>query len=248
MAEKLALIDKDLLLKLLGRVNPQPPINPSLRELSRVEDKLSETLTQGPTSSQAGMVGNLISKHDFHKANFEKSNLVNPTAPPAGAQVSQSLGESDIWAGKTIDAAPARYQRTAKSLLEHIRKSDGLEWSPRGELIRDGRIIENTNILDLVHSLARPRPTLRPPLGSVKFLEALRSSNVPQELILNAPNIQAQLKKQKKSSDDLGALLAATPKKKKRLAKSKSPAGASFFTPKGKISGWKTLDTTVTKK
>ena len=82
MAEKLALIDKDLLLKLLGRVNPQPPINPSLRELSRVEDKLSETLTQGPTSSQAGMVGNLISKHDFHKANFEKSNLVNPTPPP----------------------------------------------------------------------------------------------------------------------------------------------------------------------
>ena len=250
MAEKLALIDKDLLLRLLGRVNPQPPINPNLRELSRVENKLSDTLAQDPSPSQANVIGNLISKHNFHKSEFEKPNFDNSPQPPVTTQVTQSVGESDNWVGKTIDAAPTRYQRTAKSLLDHIRKSDSLGWNDRGELIRDGRIIENTNILDLVHSLVRPRPTLIPPPGSAEFLEALRSTNTPQELMLNAPNIITRLSKQKKSSDDLGDLLSSPtkpsrPKRKRTQSGAKSPTGASFFTPKGKLPGWKTLRTTA---
>ena len=44
MAEQLALIDKDLLLKLLGRDAPQPPANPFLREMGRAENELDAEL------------------------------------------------------------------------------------------------------------------------------------------------------------------------------------------------------------
>ena len=192
MAEKLALIDKDLLLRLLGRTNPQPPINTSLRELSRAESELDDVISKSASPTQVKEIGNIITKRNFHKSNYENV----PQSPPILTQAVQKSGvEDDPWASNTIETAPDKFQRNTKSLLEHIKKSGRLQWGQDGRLIKDGRVIPDTNILDLVHSLVRPRPTLRPPTGFAEFLETLQSTNVPRELMLNADNILKKLNK-----------------------------------------------------
>ena len=45
-----------------------------------------------------------------------------------------------------------------------------------------------------MHSVVRPRPTLKPPTGAADFLEGLEDSNVPQDLMTNAKNIKKKLK------------------------------------------------------
>ena len=40
MAAKLALIDSDLLMRLLNKSNPLPPADPNLKEINRIDDKM----------------------------------------------------------------------------------------------------------------------------------------------------------------------------------------------------------------
>ena len=72
MADKLALIDKDLLLRLLSKNgdNFAPPPNPILREMHHIGDDISTTLESKdvPAQIQTQKVNELLSKHEnFHQ-------------------------------------------------------------------------------------------------------------------------------------------------------------------------------------
>ena len=191
MAEQLALIDKDLLLRLLNRDAPQPPANPFLREMGRAENELDAELSKKPSSLQPKKVANIIAKRSFHKANYEGTPqlpaILNKTLP-------QSEEKSDPWTARILSAMPDKYQRASKALLDHITNSGRLQWGADGQIIQNGNVIKGSNIFDLVHSLTRLRPSQQPPHGAAEFLEALQSINVPQELIVNATNIKKKLK------------------------------------------------------
>ena len=76
MAEKLALIDKDLLLKLLNKeTNPLPPSNPILTEMKTINEELDTTLGNNDESDRikTRKVNNLIAKHDIFKKKMGKS-------------------------------------------------------------------------------------------------------------------------------------------------------------------------------
>ena len=178
-ADKLALIDKDLLVRLLGRASPSPPVNPTLREINSIDAQLEETLDKKHVdpSLRVKEINRLISTHNTHQNNYENE----------GTKVPNVKGPSDIWAEKTIDASPSRFQRTAKSLLDHIKKSGRLDWNERGQLVIDGLSVPDSNILDLVHSVTRPRKVTAP-VGAKEFISALGDINTPKELI---PNVNA---------------------------------------------------------
>ena len=71
MAEKLALIDKDLLLRLLSRRIPaSAPSDPVLEKMERIDDQLQSALTdtKTPERQKSDNINRLLTSHDaFHK-------------------------------------------------------------------------------------------------------------------------------------------------------------------------------------
>ena len=59
-----------------------------------------------------------------------------------------------------------------------------MDWNEKGELIHKGRTIENTHINDLVQGILRKRKR-HTPYGWKMFADALKESNVPQDLVGN---------------------------------------------------------------
>lgn len=189
MAEKLKLIDVDLLSQLLsqrggGGGNPLPPADPTLRELNTIENKINTTLTNKSSPAQIAEVNNLITKHNIFQNNYE--NAV--TGPPIPTVPTTKAKTEEDWLNRTIEAAPPTHRRKIRGLLMHIIRSPNLSWDSDGRIIRDGQAVDGTNILDLAHSMVRPRTSFRP-VGVENFINDLMMSNAPLEFIGNAQNL-----------------------------------------------------------
>ena len=82
MAEKLALVDKDSLLKFLNReTNPLPPSNPILTEMKTINEELETTLGNNNESDRikTRKVNNLLHQtRNFSKKNGKINNLSLP--------------------------------------------------------------------------------------------------------------------------------------------------------------------------
>ena len=181
MAEKLALIDKDLLIRLLSRnIPPAPPPNPVLKQMDRIDEQLQSTLEQDtPERIKSQKINELLLKHDtFHKQYDNQFGMVQ-SVPPATAPL------TDPWRIKTVVTAPLRNKKITEGLLDHIKSSNRMQWDDDGRVVVDGTTIPGTNILDLVHSVTRKRTKAPIPEGSDKFLKILNEINTPRELVPN---------------------------------------------------------------
>jgi len=83
---------------------------------------------------------------------------------------------------------PKRFQQRAKGLLAHVKRNPLLRWTPQGELIYRGNVINGSNITDLVHEYARTTPRMHQPLGMAEFDQALRDNHTPNEFMRQAIN------------------------------------------------------------
>ena len=188
MAEKLKLIDADLLMKLLNqsKPTPSPPINPTLRELNHIENSINTTLAGKSSPAQVSEINNLIAKYKTYQENYES----RPQVPPISNIPVEADNSSNDWIEKAVDSAPPAHRRQIKGLLNHIKKLPGMGWDSQGRLIRAGQVIPNTNILDLAHSVIRPRKTFTPP-GVYEFISSLTENNTPLEFLSNAQKLLA---------------------------------------------------------
>ena len=130
MAEKLALIDKDLLLRLLARTtNPAPPSNPVLKEMNHINEEIRTALDRDdvPDRIKTQKVNELLTKHDTFNRQFENQqpSLRNFPAPFQTDPLRGGVdGETtDHWYTKTVTAAPPRNKRLTENLLDHIKTS-----------------------------------------------------------------------------------------------------------------------------
>ena len=184
MAEKLALIDKDLLMRLLSRnVPPAPPHNPVLKQMERLDNQLQSTLESSNVSDRikSRKVNELLFKHDNFNKQYE--NQIGPQIPIASQATASA--DRDAWTSKTVSTAPLKNKKITEALMEHIKSSDRLGWDGQGRLMIDGAPIQNTNILDLVHAVTRRRIKTKTPEGTSEFINVLDSINTPRELLPN---------------------------------------------------------------
>ena len=200
-ADRLALIDRELLLRIIGKNKASPPENPVLREIDSVENEIEKINSANHPDPILALnrVNHLISARNAHVEDYENK----PARPPievvglgggGGGGADAGTGTGGVvddgattgWIRKTLNAAPPRFQRVVGNLLDHIKASERLGWNQRGELLLDGRPVRGSNILDLVHAVIRPRKARAPP-GTGDFIAALTEINTPIELIPNAP-------------------------------------------------------------
>ena len=108
-------------------------------------------------------------------------------------------------------------------------------WDASGRLVVDGVPVENTNVLDLVHSVTRPRKVAAP-AGAHIFLKTLAEINTPTELVPNAKFLR--FKQTPKFLPASKKRAAPTPR---ALRPRKMRQTETFHTPSKSIKGWKTV-------
>ena len=265
MAEKLALIDKDLLLRLLSRRIPaSAPSDPVLEKMERIDDQLQSALTdtKTPERQKSDNINRLLTSHDaFHKQYDSKFGV-----SPGGAGAAAAQSWANHWKNKTLDAAPPTQKKMTENLMDHIQSSNRMAWDAQGRLVLDGVTVPNTNILDLVHSIVRKRKKIPIPTGGDKFFNALNEINTPRELLPNAPlyseayscptgGVRSTSRRKKTSETPYGAGAAtstpgpttSTPLKTSKKSKRKKrqqdleALNASFFTPNTTAEKWEPL-------
>ena len=202
MAAKLALIDKDLLLRLLAsqKTAPEPPLPPSdpiLNHMRDIDDRLQSVLDSQnlPPPPKSQKINDLIAEHDnFYQkykqqteAPYGSSPISQPQSPMSSTATGMPQGH-EIWYNKTMQLATKTGAPITKLLLDHIKSSNKVKWDSDGRLVVDGNPIEGSNIADLVASVTKKRKNVNPPRGADIFLKALSDINTPREA---APHIES---------------------------------------------------------
>ena len=103
------------------------------------------------------------------KADKNEADAVNRT-------ISGRLQEEII---KTV---PKPYKNKTKLLLERIGNNPNIRWNDSGELVFKNKVVKGSNVVDLINDVARKRKTFVPQ-GWQTFATALKSANVPRELV-----------------------------------------------------------------
>lgn len=132
--------------------------------LHEVKQSPDEQLIENSTESQ-------VQKSD----NTEEELNSKMKADPA---------QSDNIVEEIIHSAPSRSKAVAKGILDFMSKpGSSVVWTPDKELVINGKIIHNTNIVDLVNHLIRNKKIK--PQGLDKFYSALMSNNLSPSFVKN---------------------------------------------------------------
>ena len=86
---------------------------------------------------------------------------------------------------RIVDNLPKTMQNKGQILLDYIRDMTDLNWNERGELLFNNQPLAGSNISDLVNETLRPRKLSSEPTGWTSYVNALKASNIPQDLIGN---------------------------------------------------------------
>ena len=103
---------------------------------------------------------------------------------PSEELLEQTNDKNESLIDEIIASAPQKLKKRAHLLLKRLKQDPHLDWNEKGELIHKGRTIENTHINDLVQGILRKRKR-HTPYGWKMFADALKESNVPQDLVGN---------------------------------------------------------------
>lgn len=101
---------------------------------------------------------------------------------------SQQLNATDK---QIIDSVPKTMQNRAKLLIQKLKDhSDVISWNDNGQLVLEGSIVPNSNIVDLVNDVMRKRKGFNPEHSST-FAKALAKINVPEDYVRNPDRIDS---------------------------------------------------------
>ena len=193
MARKLALIDPDLLTRILNtRMDeaPKPP-NPHLKEMNLLKQDMNQALeTQGPGTEdeQLRKYNTSLTKY-MTQNNQYRDDRLRAVIPPNDLSIHQST--KDPWEEEIVASMPATFRERARLLVRRIKNSGGkVSWNERGELTLSGQPVPGSNIIDLVSDVVRKRKTIKAPPGMPNFTKALGEVNTPRELIGNKDRLK----------------------------------------------------------
>ena len=220
MAKKLALIDPDLLISLLSgnKSNPLPPADPTLKQMNRLDNKITTVLSKDNTDPNAivQQVNDLLTRYGAHHENYQKNPHENKIEPPTVEEKGNEL-ERDI-----IKSLPKTLQQKGELLLQSMKKSN-VSWDTQGRVTVNGKYMQNSNILDITHSLLRKRKK-EPPPSLHEVYEELKKNNIPSELIPNQPSERVVFGSKSRPSERVQSKA-----KRRKVAESEKPW--KLFTP-----------------
>jgi hypothetical protein len=81
-------------------------------------------------------------------------------------------------------ALPKPYRSKGDRLLQYMQNNSDINWNSQGQLLQSGRVVPDTNIVDLVYDAVSPHPSREKALPGIEvFHRLLQDSNVPATLL-----------------------------------------------------------------
>ncbi|GFS45149.1 uncharacterized protein TNIN_52411 [Trichonephila inaurata madagascariensis] len=124
-------------------------------------------------------------QREFENSNAEnlKSDIPNEDSKEALGFIKQETSAENIEQ-EIEKTAPKKYKTIIKEIILFIQKHrEEIYWTPEKELIVDGKIIRNTNVVQLITHLVRDRKIK--PFGFESFDEFLKRTNFPSNFVKN---------------------------------------------------------------
>ena len=109
------------------------------------------------------------------------------TSESDNATSSQHLNATDK---QIIDSVPKTMQNRAKLLIQKLKDHSDVSWNDNGQLVLEGSIVPNSNIVDLVNDVMRKRKGFNSEHSNT-FAKALAKINVPEDYLKNPDRIDS---------------------------------------------------------
>ena len=166
----------------------QPPTVEALTELDSDMRRILDSRDLSPRE-KVESYNQILQKHQhfyqLHRAPLQALPPPPPSqSPPPPTQPPTEINKEDKELKEIVSSVPAKFQRKGQLLLERLRKNPDIDWNERGELVVKGQVISGSNVVDLVNDALRRRKRFEP-RGWEIFADALRETNVPQDLVGN---------------------------------------------------------------
>ena len=178
----------------------QDSLSPNLRKYYEAEQEMNDWLEKDdvPEDTKATMYS-----QQLQRVKQLKNQLFRPEPSPVqmisqteqtmtsesdSASPSQQLNTTDK---QIIDSVPKTKQNRAKLLIQKLKDhSDVISWNDHGQLVLEGSIVPNSNIVDLVNDVMRKRKGFNPEHSNT-FAKALAKINVPEDYLRNPDRIDS---------------------------------------------------------
>ena len=116
---------------------------------------------------------------------LNRTTSTNGDEPTSQASGVESQEDESGVVRDVLASVPKSLRNKAERLLTRLKANPDVKWNELGELEYGGRVIEQSNLTDLVNDVLRKRKHSADPLGWDVFANALRQVNVAQDLIGN---------------------------------------------------------------
>ena len=196
---ELALVDKDLLLKLLKRdtLYDHVPTDPDLKRLAATGEKMDQVLASRDMSprSKIDTYNELLAVKQLHDKRYMGGDPPAPemrVARDALPPQNQNTVKTEDSPATSSPAFPGRIERgltalqtdRARLLFAHLSKQnpDKISWDSDGQVTINGRLVKGVNISDLIVSSSRNR---QGDTTSPEFVNLLKELNTPADYIGN---------------------------------------------------------------
>lgn len=181
MARKMVLIPEDSINKLKKEEEDGATVQTSGNNLSRLDKQLFEILNSKKNDFDKWTEYKDVLRRFLFFSN-ENENKQHPTQ-----QDEPVIEETKFSEERILTAIPKIYQKKARGLINHISASDvshRLVWDALGRVTIDGKLIENSHIIDLINDAMRQRQN-KPANGREAFAQYLYELNTPKTYIGN---------------------------------------------------------------
>ena len=126
--------------------------------------------------------------------------LSNEFSTPTHNQSEDDEEEMEAVAyGKTpriVGALPKTLRGHGQDIIKTLKQSERVDWTPKGELVFDGKIIPGTNKHELIHDITRNRKNTYA-YGREQFAKVVKAVNVPEKYIKNKAYFKSSIPRRK---------------------------------------------------
>ena len=178
----------------------QDSLSPDLRKYYEARQDMNDWLEKDdvPEDTKATMYA-----QQLQRVNQLKNQVFRPEPSPVQmiTQTERTMtSESDSATPslqfnatdkQIIDSVPKTMQNRAKLLIQKLKDhSDVISWNDNGQLVLEGTIVPNSNIVDLVNDVMRKRKGFNPEHSNT-FAKALAKINVPEDYLRNPDRVDS---------------------------------------------------------
>ena len=187
--KQFAVIDRDLLLRILGKTNPPPDLYSG--EIQEIDSNIEKQENSKSTArTKLAAINQLLSKKRVLNKRLKDSKLGSSSNPVKiehvnSKQAEDNFSESDPWVLRATSGLGSAGRTNALNLMRYIHSSGDVAWDEKGRLVLKGKILPSTNIADLVSDAVRISKTRKPAHMYDIFARELEKINTPKGYIKN---------------------------------------------------------------